>query len=141
MTTTIEPYTWFTQTSLHYHGHKNDTNNVRNYKPNTKCSLYENIINSLKPQEEFFITFKFTWLINMQLTKVIDPPFLVSCKPQMWKIWSSYNYWFTHPYKKEFSTTYVQHQFFLFIHMHHHSFQVVSINGGDRDTNMSSRSF
>lgn len=57
VTTTIEPYTWFTQTSFHYHGHWNDTNNVRNYKPNTKCTLYENIINSLKLQEEFVITF------------------------------------------------------------------------------------
>ncbi len=68
MTTTIEPYTWFTQTTApHYHGHWNDTNDVRNYKPNTKCTLYENIINSLKLQEEFVITFKFTFYININI--------------------------------------------------------------------------
>ncbi len=51
-------------------------------------------------------------MVNKCATKKSNKPlFLVSCKPQMWKIWSPYNYRNTqHPYKIELSTTYVQHQ-------------------------------
>lgn len=71
-------------------------------------------------------------MVNKCATKKSNKTlFLVSCKPQMWKIWSPYNYQNTqHPYKIEFSTTHVRHPIFFFIHMHHHSFQVMGINGG-----------
>ncbi len=70
-------------------------------------------------------------MVNKCATKKSNKTlFLVSSKPQMWKIWSPYNYEIHNTHTRSNSQLHMFDIQFFFIHMHHHSFQVMGINGG-----------